>query len=145
VLAALDSLLRIQESIHATDVITALASFTSEQDCWTTRETYITSKRILESFSTNVRGEADGSFWSVVERILKERIKPVFAKTKNPAITAEGRKSFHPVPLPRFDASIIDPATKPWKTTDVYATTVLAWVIAQYQVCFINPSCRLYC
>ncbi|RLM00555.1 hypothetical protein CFD26_107611 [Aspergillus turcosus] len=133
VLAALDSLLRIQKSAHATDVITALASFRSEQDSWTTRETYMTSKRILESFSTNVRGEADSTFWSLVARILKERVKPVFAKTKNPAITAEGRKNFHPVPLPRFDASIIDPATKPWKISDVYATTVLAWAIAQYQ------------
>ncbi|KAF7118140.1 hypothetical protein CNMCM5793_007533 [Aspergillus hiratsukae] len=133
VLAALDSLLRIQKSAHATDVITALASFTSEQDSWTTWDTYMKSKRILQIFSTDVRGEADGSFWSLVERILKERIKPVFAKTKNPAITAEGRKNFHPVPLPRFDASIIDPATKPWKISDVYATTVLAWVIAQYQ------------
>jgi hypothetical protein len=127
------------------DVITALASFTSEQDSWTTRDAYMKSKRILESFTTNSRDEADSSFWSLVERILKERIKPVFAKTKNPAITAEGRKNFHPVPLPRFDASIIDPATKPWKISDVYATTVLAWVIAQYQVCFITPSSRLYC
>ncbi|KAF4155449.1 hypothetical protein CNMCM6936_009027 [Aspergillus lentulus] len=133
VLNALDSLLRIQKSAHAMDVITALASFTSEQDSWTTRDTYMESRRILESFATNAHGEAESSFWSLVERILKERIKPVFAKTKNPAITAQGRKNFHPVPLPRFDASIIDPATKPWKISDVYATTVLAWVIAQYQ------------
>lgn len=127
------------------DVITALASFTSEQDSWTTRDTYLESRRILESFATNAHGEAESSFWSLVERILKERIKPVFAKTKNPAITAQGRKNFHPVPLPRFDASIIDPATKPWKISDVYATTVLAWVIALYQVCFITSSSRVHC
>ncbi|GFF58158.1 hypothetical protein IFM51744_09456 [Aspergillus udagawae] len=133
VLVALDSLLQIQKSPHAIDVITALASFTSEQDSWTTRDTYMKSRKVLESFITSAHVEADSSFWSLVERVLKERIKPVFAKTKNPAITAEGRKNFHPVPLPRFDASIIDPATKPWKISDVYATTVLAWVIAQYQ------------
>ncbi|KAK9651947.1 hypothetical protein HCH54_001914 [Aspergillus fumigatus] len=91
------------------------------------------TREILENFVTIAHSEADSSFWSLIERILKERIKPVFAKTKNPAITAEGRKNFHPVPLPRFDASIIDPATKPWKISAVYATTVLAWVIAQYQ------------
>ncbi|PKX99540.1 Tti2 family protein [Aspergillus novofumigatus IBT 16806] len=133
VLSGLDSLLQIQKSAHAMDVITALASFTSEEDSWTTRDAYTKSRRILQSFVTNAHGEADSSFWSLVERILKGRIKRVFAKTKNPAITAEGRKNFHPVPLPRFDASIIDPATKPWKISDVYATTVLAWVIAQYQ------------
>ncbi|KAH2106965.1 hypothetical protein KXV22_008908 [Aspergillus fumigatus] len=133
VLVALDSLLRIQKSAHAVDVITALASFTSEQDSWTTQDSYMKTREILENFVTNAHSEADSSFWSLIERILKERIKPVFAKTKNPAITAEGRKNFHPVPLPRFDASIIDPATKPWKISAVYATTVLAWVIAQYQ------------
>ncbi|KAH1510397.1 hypothetical protein KXV95_004140 [Aspergillus fumigatus] len=133
VLVALDSLLRIQKSTHAVDVITALASFTSEQDSWTTQDSYMKTREILENFVTNAHSEADSSFWSLIERILKERIKPVFAKTKNPAITAEGRKNFHPVPLPRFDASIIDPATKPWKISAVYATTVLAWVIAQYQ------------
>lgn len=133
VLVALDSLLRIQKSAHAVDVITALASFTSEQDSWTTQDSYMKTREILENFVTNAHSEADSSFWSLIERILKERIKPVFAKTKNPAITAEGRKNFHPVPLPRFDASIIDPATKLWKISAVYATTVLAWVIAQYQ------------
>ncbi|KAH2528728.1 hypothetical protein KXW40_003505 [Aspergillus fumigatus] len=133
VLVALDSLLRIQKLTHAVDVITALASFTSEQDSWTTQDSYMKTREILENFVTNAHSEADSSFWSLIERILKERIKPVFAKTKNPAITAEGRKNFHPVPLPRFDASIIDPATKPWKISAVYATTVLAWVIAQYQ------------
>ncbi|KAH1346617.1 hypothetical protein KXW91_000934 [Aspergillus fumigatus] len=133
VLVALDSLLRIQKSTHAVDVITALASFTSEQDSWTTQDSYMKTREILENFVTNAHSEADSSFWSLIGRILKERIKPVFAKTKNPAITAEGRKNFHPVPLPRFDASIIDPATKPWKISAVYATTVLAWVIAQYQ------------
>ncbi|KAH3205719.1 hypothetical protein KXV92_008144 [Aspergillus fumigatus] len=133
VLVALDSLLRIQKSAHAVDVITALASFTSEQDSWTTQDSYMKTREILENFVTIAHSEADSSFWSLIERILKERIKPVFAKTKNPAITAEGRKNFHPVPLPRFDASIIDPATKPWKISAVYATTVLAWVIAQYQ------------
>ncbi|EAW19236.1 Tti2 family protein [Aspergillus fischeri NRRL 181] len=133
VLVALDSLLPIQKSAHAMDAITALASFTSEQDSWTTQDSYMKSRKILETFVTNVHGESDSFFWSLIERILKERIKPVFAKTKNPAITAAGRKNFHPVPLPRFDASIIDPATKPWKISAVYATTVLAWVIAQYQ------------
>lgn len=98
------------------------------------------TREILENFVTNAHSEADSSFWSLIERILKERIKPVFAKTKNPAITAEGRKNFHPVPLPRFDASIIDPATKLWKISAVYATTVLAWVIAQYQVRSSTPA-----
>lgn len=132
VISSLAKLLPIEDAEPLDDVLIALASFTSEQDAWTTPETYTTSTALLNDFVE--RSEAS-RFWGVVESLLKTRIRPLFAKTKNPAITESGRKNFHPIPLPRFDMSILDPETKPWKMYDVYITTVFSWVVNQYKVC----------
>lgn len=130
VLSSLTTILPVGKAADKPDIIIALASFTSENDPWTTSTSNAKATEVLKSY-TNVR---EGAFWSVIEQILKERIKPLFTKTRNPAITATGRKNFHPAPLPRFDTSVLDPETKPWKIHDVYATTVFAWIIAQYHV-----------
>lgn len=78
--------------------------------------------------------------WDLIARLLKERIRPLFTKAKNPAITSEGRKNFHPRPLTRFDGSILDDEMKPWKIRDVYATRVLGWIISRYKVCTQFPD-----
>lgn len=75
----------------------------------------------------------DNTFWPAIDFILRERIRPLFAKTKNPAITSAGRKNFHPQTLPRFGASDPDASAKPWKNADVYVGAVLAWILSQYQ------------
>lgn len=134
VLSLVAALLPIEKAANKPDIVIALASFTSENDPWTTIECATKATELLHSFTTTIRTVADPSFWSVVEQVLKERIRPLFAKTRNPAVTATGRKNFHPVPLARFDSSILDPESKPWKINDVYANTVFSWVIYQYRV-----------
>ncbi|TQB76720.1 hypothetical protein MPDQ_007115 [Monascus purpureus] len=129
---SLSGLLPIQRAFNAPDIIVALASFTSEKDAWVTKESFAKSTTVLQAYITERRLENDPSLWSMIEYILKNRIKPLFSKTRNPAITAAGRKNFHPIPLPRFDMSVLDPETKPWKVSDVYATTVFSWIIMQY-------------
>jgi hypothetical protein len=89
------------------------------------------STKLLRDF---VDGIEPSSFWDMVESMLKTRIRPVFAKNRNPAITESGRKNFHPVPLPRFDTSILDPETKPWKMNEAYITSVFSWIVNQYKV-----------
>ncbi|PWY87530.1 ATP :tRNA-specific tRNA nucleotidyltransferase [Aspergillus heteromorphus CBS 117.55] len=133
VIAALDSILPVHQAANVPDILLALASFTSEADPWTTAETGATSAAILDSFTTTARSAPNNSFWTMLESILKEKIRPLFTKTRNPAITAAGRKDFHPVPLPRFDVSILDPEAQPWQAHEVYATTVLSWIVSQYQ------------
>lgn len=127
------ALLPIEKAANKSDIVIALASFTSDNDPWTTSASATKAREALQSFTTNLRADAP-SFWSIVEQVLKERVKPLFAKTRNPAITDAGRKNFHPVPLGRFDTSILDPESKPWKVHDPYATTVFEWIIAQYHV-----------
>lgn len=116
------------------DVILATATFASEQDPWTTDE----GKSSMHLNMTLQSGK-----WTVIERVLKEKLRPLFTKAKNPAITSEGRKNFQPVPPTRFDGSVLDDSTKPWKNTDIYATSVLSWIISQYEVCSNNRTSAL--
>lgn len=138
VLASLSALLPLSKAANAVDIVISLASFTFVEDPWTSKESIAKSTEALKSFTAE-SSDRDPSPWSVMEQILKERVKPLFAKTKNPAITPGGRKNFHPVPLPRFDASTLDPETKPWKFSEVYTTTVFAWIISQYSVRTLPP------
>ncbi|KNG89548.1 hypothetical protein ANOM_001935 [Aspergillus nomiae NRRL 13137] len=135
VLSLLAESLPISKAESAADVVIALASFSSTEDPWTPQDAFTCATTLLDPFAsaTATNPETNATFWSVIERILKDRIRPLFAKTRNPAITSAGRKNFHPVPLPRFDASILDPETKPWKIQDIYAMTVLSWIIQQYK------------
>ncbi|KAL4968299.1 tRNA adenylyltransferase [Aspergillus stella-maris] len=127
---ALNSVLTLREAEVVGDVIMTVASFTSEADPWTRDNTHESSRRILKDFIET----SDSSFyWATIESILKSRVRPVFAKSKNPAITESGRKNFHPVPLPRFDLSILDPETKPWKNRDAYIVTAFSWILSQYK------------
>lgn len=135
VLAKIAGNLPIHEAENVADVVIVLTSFTSKGDPWTTEEAFASATTLLDTFisATVTDAENKATFWSVIERILKEKIRPLFAKTRNPAITSSGRKNFHPIPLPRFDASVLDSETKPWKNQGIYATTVLSWIIQEYK------------
>jgi hypothetical protein len=142
VISALAGLTPIHAVAATEDIVVALASVTSEDDAWTTHETCSASNTLLKSFAHDSKSS---TFWNILESILKNRVKPLFAKSKNLAITATGRKNLHPIPLPRFDLSVLDPETKPWKIHDVHITTVFSWIIHQYQVCgsyihTLNPA-----
>lgn len=113
--------------LSSPDAVTAMAIFTSEQEPWSTTETATEACMFI-----NVACQDRMS--SILERLLKEKIRPLFSKSRNPAVTREGRKDLHPVPLPRFDGSILDDSTRPWKNTDIYATSLLRWIVSQYTV-----------
>ncbi|PGH03326.1 hypothetical protein AJ79_07404 [Helicocarpus griseus UAMH5409] len=116
----------------AVDIVTALAALTCKKDPWTTERAYDKASTILENYESFLRSSSKGELSTVLEVILTKKVKPLFSKTKTPAVTAAGRKNVHPVPQPRFDPSIFDPESKPWKFKDVYVVTVLSWVIGRY-------------
>ncbi|KAL3467762.1 hypothetical protein BJX64DRAFT_273776 [Aspergillus heterothallicus] len=127
----LASLVPIEATPAAQNIVVALASFTSQDDAWTTHDAWSSATTLLERFTADTKSS---SFWNILESILKSQIKPLFAKAKNPAITASGRKNLHPIPLPRFDLSVLDPETKPWKLHGGHITRVFAWIVEQYQI-----------
>lgn len=134
VIRYLNAFLPIQEAENTVDIVTTLASFTSEKDPWTTKWAREQAVATLASYVSARRSENVDALWTVLEEILKSKLKPLFAKTNHPAITPAGRKDFHPIPHPRFDSGMLDPETKPWKFQEVYSTTVLAWIVSQYLV-----------
>jgi hypothetical protein len=116
---------------NAADILLAGACFANEQNPWATSESYNAASMLMSVWVQDThRGN---TFWPAIDFILRERIRPLFAKTKNPAITSAGRKNFHPQTLPRFGASDLDASAKPWKTTDIYVASVLSWILSQYQ------------
>ncbi|EED12840.1 conserved hypothetical protein [Talaromyces stipitatus ATCC 10500] len=131
----LNGILSILEVTNPEEVFTTILSFTSPHDPWTTSTSVQDALEVLHSC---MEPERRPKCWHILERVCESRLRPIFAKTKNPAITASGRKNLHPLPQPRFDGSLFDPETKPWKYKDVYATTVLEWILAQYSSSDIN-------
>lgn len=115
------------------DVFLAGACFANERDPWNTSGSHDAASMWMGMF-IEVTLEKN-TYWPAIDLILKDRIRPLFAKVKNPAITSAGRKNFHPQTLPRFGASGLDQSAKPWKTTDVYVASVLSWILSQYEVC----------
>lgn len=126
--AKTDPCMGSQKVSTSPEVIMAMVAFSTNEHPWSTDDSVDAS-----SMQLSVAGQ-DG-LWSTIEQILKEKIRPLFTKQRNPNITSEGRKNFHPVPLARFDGSTLDDSTRPWKNTDIYATSVLSWIISQYKVC----------
>ncbi|KAH8696710.1 ATP :tRNA-specific tRNA nucleotidyltransferase [Talaromyces proteolyticus] len=124
----LNSIFPAAEAANLADIITALASFTNKRDPWTTSISYSGALAVLGLFVQTRKTV----FWEVLEQICVSKIRPIFAKTKTPAITAAGRKNLHPTPQPRFDGNIFNPEAKPWKHVNVYVTTVLEWLLSEY-------------
>lgn len=123
---------------NVADVLLAGACF-KESTPWTTSNSHGAASKLLDIWTQSSRKY--GTFWPAIDLILRERIRPLFAKQKNPAITSAGRKNFHPQALPRFGSNGLDESAKPWKTTDIYVASVLSWVLSQYKVC---PSRETY-
>ncbi|KAJ5811518.1 CCA tRNA nucleotidyltransferase mitochondrial [Penicillium riverlandense] len=134
VLVLLNQILPIHKAKSPSDPILALASFTSTEDPWTTADSFANATAALQVYSHATGSENEAALRSTLQQILKEKIRPLFTRTRNPAITGAGRRNFHPVPLARFDASILDDEARPWKGSDLYATAVLGWIMAQYPV-----------
>lgn len=124
------------------DVLLAGACFKNKANPWTTSDSHETASKLIDTWTQTTR--QNNTFWPAIDIILKERIRPLFANTRNPAITSAGRKNFHPQTLPRFGSNGLDESAKPWKTTDVYVASVLSWILSQYNVGPLKKTCSLY-
>lgn len=76
----------------------------------------------------------------VLHALLEERIKPLFARSKNPAVTQQGRKAIDPLPINATAHSDMDVEAKPWKYRDMYIVTVFQWVLKHLDVSSTNSS-----
>ena len=118
------------------ELITSLAAYTNAYDPWTTPDANNDTEKILGSLIGSVD---DASKAKVFNGVLADSIKPLFAKSKNPAVTEQGRKVIHPLPQP-LDMSDMETSSKPWKFRDIYIVTVYRWVLTRLTVSHSLPS-----
>lgn len=109
-----------------------LASFTDPREEWSSQEASEQARSILDLVLRPFRAEPK-SFGSMITLLLQQYVKPVFAKTKNPAITSRGRKAVASAPT---NYLVGDPESelKPWKFHHVYVVTMFRWILENIDV-----------
>ena len=127
-LARLQKLKPPSEDEHVVSILTCLASFTDLNDSWTCSKAKDQAHSLLENHTFY------GKLSTAFTRLLQERIKPLFAKTNNPAITQQGQRAIDPLPSSATAHSDLDDEAKPWKYRNAYSVTVFQWVLEHLDV-----------
>ena len=104
-------------------VLTCLAAFSDQNDPWNSSSAQEQASNLIKDYTRSSRL----SFMLTI--ILQKRIKALFSRTGNPAITPQGRKAINPRPSHITMHTDIDAEIKPWKFRDVYIVTVFRWVL----------------
>ena len=104
-------------------VLTCLAAFSDKNDPWNSPSAQEQASNLIKHYIRS------SHLSSMLTSILQKRIKTLFSRMGNPAITPQGRKAINPRPSNITMHSDIDAEIKPWKFRDVYIITVFRWVL----------------
>lgn len=109
-----------------------LVSFTDPREEWSSQEASELSRSLLNPLLRLSRAEPK-RFRSFVTVLLEQHVKAQFAKTKNPAITSQGRKA---IVVESTNYLVNDPENelKPWKFHHVYVVTMFRWILENLDV-----------
>lgn len=135
-LSALQNAKPVQDDDSTLGLVQTLASFTQPSDPWTNESSYNQAKRLLDNVIKGLQNEAQKK--AFLARLLSEKVKPLFAKSKNPDVTDAGRKAISPLPVP-IEHSIDEAILKPWKYQNPYVVTVFEWATKQLDVRHRGP------
>ncbi|KAI4211586.1 MAG: hypothetical protein LQ351_005627 [Letrouitia transgressa] len=115
--------------------ITCLASFTDGRDAWVTHGAYEDARvLLLQSIKTSSR-----TYQTLMTRILQHHVKRLFARSKTPLLTAQGRKAINPLPA-AFETIDVDAGNKPWKYRSPHIVTVFRWVLEQIDAPLVESN-----
>lgn len=117
-----------------------MAAFTDERDPWATAEASHTATGLLQAYLNHTR-QAKDYFLLIVGAILKDSVRPLFARSKNPAITSQGRKNIRVIHA-RYDSTVVDPESKPWRYQRPYIVSVFRWILQNLNVRFSQGESR---
>lgn len=138
--------INIDETLVA--ALTSLAIYTDDRKPWTSKAISHAASALLDDMTS---GLPHTSLSTVLECILRQRIKPLFAKVKNWNITAQGRKAMGVGTVrAAYDdnggSAFGEQAAKPWKFDKRYIMTVFRWVVMKMNVCLpiLFPSFSYY-
>ena len=131
-LAHLRSIGDAYENKVTPELITCLSSFTNTEDPWTNQASQAEASALLVHYIRTFASKT-GDSRPLLANMLRDIVKPAFAKSKNSAITPAGRKAIFTLPR-KIEASIDEARLKPWKYDQVYVVTVFDWVLKQLDV-----------
>lgn len=134
VLSHLDRLMPLGEYENRASIIITLAIFTDERDRWTTHKSAEMALSFLSNHAHIAKEPA-----TLIDHILRKSIRPLFSKSKNPSITAQGRKAILVLPT-RFEALEDEKEIKPWKYEKGYIITVFRWALQNLDVCHLSSG-----
>ena len=133
-LSRLQNFKPLSEDESVVNILTCLASFTDDNDPWTCPRARELAYSLSEDYA------ASGNISTIVAGLLQDRIKPLFVKSKNSAITQQARKAIDPQSSAAAAHSDLDGENKPWKYRDTYVVTVFQWVLSHLDVrAIIHP------
>ena len=121
----------------APDIVTSLASFTDPRDPWTRPEAFETASALLVNLLRRGQTTTPKFLSKMLAILLQDMVRPSFTKTKNSAITEQGRKANYRLPSAvGFGDSEVE--MKPWKFRDVHILTVFRWTLGKLDVCSLR-------
>ena len=127
-LARLQDIEPLSGNEHVVAILNCLASFTDLSDPWTCPKSSDCACSLLKNYAAFENPS------TAFTGLLQERIKPLFAEAKNPAITQQGRRAINPIHSSATAHIDLDSEAKPWKYRDAYSVTVFQWVLKQLDV-----------
>lgn len=113
-------------------LIACLASFTDPREKWSGQEAFQQAHLLLSKILKPFRAETE-RFQGLIAVLLETQVKIVFAKSKNPSVTAQGRKAINPAPT-TYMVSDAENEVKPWKFQHIYIVTVFRWLLQNVNV-----------
>ena len=114
------------------ELVVCLSSFTHAEDPWTNQASHSEASDLLKDYIKTLTSEP-GKVQTLLTDLLREIVKPAFAKSKSSAITPAGRKAISAL-APTFEPSIDETTIKPWKYGQIYIVTVLEWTLSHLDV-----------
>jgi hypothetical protein len=128
ILRNLDELLPLSDYQDHAIVTVSLATFSDKRDPWTSETAFINAAYLLAKYNLLTTKPC-----VLADHVLQELIRPLFAKSKHPEITTQGRKALRPSPR-IHDSSLLKAETKPWRFGKIYSVTVFRWVLLNFKV-----------
>ena len=116
------------EQALVVSMLTYLASYSDASAPWTCSKAQ-SQAQLLSSLYVDSQ-----SLPRLISELLKQRVKPLFTKSKNPAITPQIRKAIHPLPSDETAQSDLDIENKPWKHEHIYVISLLQWIYENLDV-----------
>lgn len=112
-----------------------LASFTDSREEWSGGEASDQAGSLLDHLLRQCDATPE-RFRSLIAALLEQTVKPLFAQTKNLAITAQGRKAIGAANPTRGYVGSMEPESelKPWKFHRVYVVAVFRWILENLEV-----------